>query len=82
MVTVLKGGDLFLATAVVRMIFRNDISSLLLRNQETVTLGKILQTLRFPGSAVFHRRVEDFRLRVGVYTMLHSYTYATPCVCL
>ncbi len=48
-----------------------------------VTLARILQTLWFPGSAAFHRRVADFRLRVAVYTMLHSYTYATPlCVCV
>ena len=42
-----------------------------------VTLAKFLQTLLFPGSAAFHRRVEDFRLPVAVYTMLHSHTYAT-----
>ena len=55
------------------------------RFQDTgiVTLAIFLQTLRFPGSAAFHRRVEDFRLRVAVYTMLHSYTNASPlCVCL
>ena len=43
-----------------------------------MTPAKILQTLRFPGSAVFHRRVEAFRLRVAVYTMLYSYTYTKP----
>ena len=48
-----------------------------------VTLAIFLQTLRFPGSAAFHRRVEDFRLRVAVYMMLHSYTNASPlCVCV
>ena len=48
-----------------------------------VTLAEILQTLRFPGSAAFHRRVEDFRLQVAVYTLLHSYTYASLlCACL
>ncbi len=46
-----------------------------------VTPAKVLQTLRFPGSAGFHRRVEDLRLQVAVYTMLYSYTYAKPlCV--
>ena len=46
-----------------------------------VTLAEILQTLRFPGSAFFHRRVEDFRPRVAVYTALYCYTYAKPlCV--
>ena len=48
-----------------------------------VTLAQILQTLRFPSSAAFLRRVEDFRLRVAVYTVLHGYTYASLlCVCL
>ena len=47
-----------------------------------VTLPIFLQTLRFPGCAAFHSRVEDFRLRFAVYTMLHSYTNASPfCLC-
>ena len=43
-----------------------------------VTLANFLQTLRFPGTAAFNRRVGDIRLRVDVYTMLHGYTYASP----
>ena len=63
---------LFLATAVVRMMFCNGVSSLLFRNRETVTLAKILQTLLFPGSAAFHRLMEDFRLLAAVYTLLQA----------
>ena len=44
-----------------------------------VALAKILQTLRFPGSAAFHRRVEDFRPHVAVYAMLHGYTFMHIC---
>ena len=45
-----------------------------------VTPAQILQTLRFPGSAAFHRRVEDFR-PAAMYAALHGYTFASPlCV--
>ena len=72
----------FLATALVRMISATASPSLFPKSGN-VTLAKILQTLRFPGSAAFHWRVEDFLLRAAVYMMLHNYTYATLlCVCL
>ena len=74
--------ELFLATAVVRMVSATASPACFL-GSGTVTLAKFLQTLRFPGSAAFRTRVADFRLRVAVYTMLRSYTYATPlCVCV
>ena len=69
--------EVFLATFFVRMIFCNSVSSLFPKSG-IITPAKFLQTLRFPGSAVFHRRVQDFRLRVAVYTALYSYTYAKP----
>ena len=74
---VLKGYELFLASNEIRMIFCNSVSSLFSESGIT-TPAKVLQTLRFPGSAVFHRRVDDFRLRIAVYTTLYSYTYAKP----
>ena len=61
--------------------FSATVSPACFQESGTVTLAKILQTLWFPGSAVFHRRMEDFRPRVAVFTALYCYTYAKPlCV--
>ena len=40
-----------------------------------VALAEFLQTLRLPGSAAFHRCVEDFRPHVAAYALLHGYTF-------
>ena len=69
---------LFLATFVVRM-FSAKSSPDRFPMPGNVALAKILQTLRFPGSAAFHRRVEDFRPHVAVYAMLHGYTFMHIC---
>ena len=72
--------EAFLATFVVRMVSAN-ASPACFQESGMVTQAKFLQTLRFPGSAAFRGRVEDFRLRVAVYAMLHGYTYTSPlCV--
>ena len=73
----LEGCELYLETIVVRMIFCNSVSSLFFE------IGNYHASENFEDAAVprlccFHRRVEDFRLRVAVYTMLYSYTYAKP----
>ena len=44
-----------------------------------VALAEFLQTLRFPGSAAFHRRVEDFRPHVAAYALLNGYTFMHIC---
>ena len=69
---------LFLATFVVRM-FSATASPARFSKSGKVALAKILPTLQFPGSAAFHRRVEDFRPHVAVYAMLHGYTFMHIC---
>ena len=70
--------ELFLATFVVRMNFRKGVSSPFSQVWKGNS-SHFLQTLRFPGSAAFHRRVEDFRSRVAVCAMFRGYAFMHVC---
>ena len=66
------GDERLLATDVVRMISTHSVSSPFLDSGDA-TLAQFLRTLRFPGSAAFHRRVENFLPRAAVYVCVCVY---------